>query len=150
MRKSLYGLWKVKFKQQFEDDEHDGLGDWSNSCLMREVNRFCNQPTLQDYSIPWQQPTTEHPTPPLVTQTTNVPKWWAGCREYWRLKLIARAVLGVPASAISCERIWSSCGRVFTKLRGSLSADTGGKQVVLHELAKAEERFAWLQEHMKK
>jgi hypothetical protein len=64
--------------------------------------------------------------------------------------LIACAVLSVTASSISCERIWSSCGCVFTKLRGSLSAEHGGKQVVLHELAKAEERFSWLQEHNEK
>ncbi len=147
MRKSLYALWKKKFPDLAAGEAEQ---DWHNTAIMRELNVFCQTPVLNDYSIDWKFPTAEFPEPPKVSSTTDVLQWWSGSRDFWRLKCVARAVLSVPASAISCERIWSTAGRVFTKLRGSLKADTGAKQIMLHELAKAEERCNWLAEHMNK
>lgn len=57
------------------------------------------------------------------------------------LKVLARAVLSIPASSVSCERIWSAAGRNFSKLRGSLKPENGGQQLFLHELLKVEERI---------
>ena len=64
-------------------------------------------------------------------------------------RLLAREILAVPASAVSCERIWSSAGRTFAKLRGALSAEMGGKQIFLHEIMKAAEASPVVKAHLK-
>ena len=148
MRECLYAVYKKYFPATFAQDAQ--VGNWANSPIIDEANSFASQQALTDYSVDWTGPTKEQPFPPVVTAKTNVLKWWKNCnpQHYWRLHLVVRAVMAVPGSAVACERIWSSGGRAFTKNRGSLSAETGGKQVFLHEIMKAQENIQFLAENL--
>lgn len=148
MRECLYAVYKRCFPIQFGQDSA-GL-PWMTSPVMDEVNAFAGTQNLVDCSINWVGPTSAQPQPPLVSESTDVIRWWKNCppHQFWRLRLIARAVLAVPGSAVACERIWSSAGRAFTKARGGLSSETGGNQVFLHEILKVQENIPFVAEHL--
>lgn len=149
MREAIYGVYKKFYPNLFAKDPR--VDSWAQSAIIDEANVFSKSQALVDYSVDWTGPTAEHPSPPFVSADTNVLKWWAKClpQQYWRLRLVARAVLAVPGSAVACERIWSSGGRAFTKARGALSPEMGGMQVFLHEILKAQENIPFLAEHLK-
>ena len=49
-------------------------------------------------------------------------------------KVLARAVLCFAATSTPVERMWNKTKRVFTKLRGRLHPELGGKQVLVKDL----------------
>ncbi len=51
-----------------------------------------------------------------------------------RLFMLARATLCFPATSTPVERMWNKTKRVFTKLRGRLHPELGGKQVLVRGL----------------
>lgn len=148
MRQSLYAVYKKHWPAQCGQDPA-GL-DWESSPLIDEANVFARTQNLVDFSVDWTGPTRVQPQPPVVSASTDVIKWWKKCpaQQYWRLRLVARAVLAVPGSAVACERIWSSAGRAFTKARGSLNAETGGIQVFLHEILKVQEGIPFVAQNL--
>ena len=70
----------------------------------------------------------------------NIPRnddplqWWRnnGVR-YPHLAKLSRVVLGLPATATSSERVWSSAGNTVSARRQSLSPDSIRDVVFLHE-----------------
>ena len=70
----------------------------------------------------------------------NIPRnddplqWWRnnGVRYPYLAKL-SRVVLGLPATATSSERVWSSAGNTVSARRQSLSPDSIRDVVFLHE-----------------
>jgi hypothetical protein len=148
MRKALYAVYKQCFPIQFGQDP-PGLS-WATSPVMDKANSFAGSQNLVDYSVDWTGPTALQPHPPIVSPSTNVIQWWKKCspQQFWHLCLIAHAVLSVPGSAVTCERIWSSAGRAFTKVCRNLSSDTGGAQVFLHEILKAQESITFVGQNL--
>ncbi len=70
-----------------------------------------------------------------LTVDTDPFKWWAGVKMAMpRLFMLARATLCFPATSTPVERMWNKTKRVFTKLRGRLNPELGGKQVLVREL----------------
>jgi hypothetical protein len=150
IRESAHALFMRIFPKIATNDSMRDL-TWMNSPLQDEIKYYTSCRLLRDYSVPWQGPTQEQQSPPVVNAKTNVLEFWKNCHDQnlWRLRLLARAILAVPASAVSCERIWSSAGRAFTKARGALSAEMGGKQIFLHEIMKAAEAIPVVKAHLK-
>lgn len=68
-------------------------------------NIFTSCRTLCDYSVAWHGPTTQHHSPPVVNTKKQI--WWSFLeklpwpKSFWRLRLMARAILAVPPCASS-------------------------------------------------
>jgi hypothetical protein len=70
-----------------------------------------------------------------VTADTDPLEWWKERRPLFpRLTKIVRAVLSIVATSTPVERMWNKTKRVFNKLRGNLSPETGGKQAYLRDM----------------
>ena len=72
-----------------------------------------------------------------LTMRVDPLDFWKQCFTFNTIKPMAMVVLAVPASGVSCERLWSAVGTVMTKRRGALLIETGSNQVFVREVWKA-------------
>ena len=74
-----------------------------------------------------------------ITMSTDPLLFWRECNSFEWLRKLAKMVLGAPASAISCERLWSAVAKVIDKSRASLKLETGASQVYVRSVWQAAE-----------
>lgn len=59
---------------------------------------------------------------PIIMESSNPLPWWRSNHlKYPSVALVARAYLGIPATSVASERVFSKCGRVCTERRSLLS-----------------------------
>ena len=69
---------------------------------------------------------------PVLSLTANPLKWWRkNEHRYPVLSKVARKYLGIPASSVPCERLFSSAGRIISKQRALLKPDTAEMMIYL-------------------
>jgi hypothetical protein len=60
---------------------------------------------------------------PFIEEDVNSYSWWRDNRlKYPSVAVVARAHLGIPATSVASERVFSKCGRVCSERRSLLSA----------------------------
>ena len=93
--------------------DDSAMSDWDEH-LKQKKSKSCNE--LQKYLEE-----DFHPR----TADFDILNWWAvNSARYPVLGSIARDVLAFPASSVASESAFSTCGRVITDHRSSLSAET--------------------------
>lgn len=69
---------------------------------------------------------------PIARENKNPLDWWRAKREIFPiLSLLAQKYLGVPATSVSSERLFSDAGNHITAKRNSLDPDLLGKMIFL-------------------
>jgi len=62
--------------------------------------------------------------------------WWRTNRDRFpTIARLARKYLAIPATSVTCERIFSDAGNIITKKRSRLTADIAVAMIFLHENA---------------
>jgi hypothetical protein len=69
---------------------------------------------------------------PIVRENKNPLNWWRSKREIFPiLSIIAQKYLGIPATSVASERLFSDAGNHITAKRNSLDPDLLGKMIFL-------------------
>jgi hypothetical protein len=69
---------------------------------------------------------------PIVRENKNPLDWWrTKCEIFPILSIIAKKYLGIPATSVASERLFSDAGNHITAKRNSLSPDLLGKMLFL-------------------
>jgi hypothetical protein len=96
-----------------------GLWSIDNSALSSEWRFFRTSETLREN----------------ITDDMDPFLWWTKLTLVFpKLSKLARAVLSIPVTSTPVERMWNKTKRVFSKLRGRLLPEMGGKQVYVREM----------------
>lgn len=68
----------------------------------------------------------------VLAMTKSPLKWWkVNESRYPILALVAKKYLGIPASSVPCERVFSQAGQIVTKQRAGMSPGTAEMMVFL-------------------
>lgn len=60
---------------------------------------------------------------PNIDENVNPLGWWSSNQfKYSAVAIVARSFLGIPATSVASERVFSKCGRICTERRSVLSA----------------------------
>ena len=69
---------------------------------------------------------------PSIPHKVNPLDWWKGNENiYPNISQLARKVLSIPSTSAVSERVFSSGGRLITKLRSRLSTDNAADLIFL-------------------
>lgn len=108
-----------------DDDEGSGAGKRQQSTAnwlemkKAEKARSTNRSTEQDLLTKELDSYLEEPN---VPEEINPLSWWRTNKsKYPSVALVARAYLGIPATSVASERVFSKCGRVCSERRSLLS-----------------------------
>ena len=67
--------------------------------------------------------------------------WYDNKREFPNLFILAKAVLGIPATSAPSERVFSVAGNISTRTRNRLSGHMVADLVFLHNILIAKARY---------
>jgi zinc finger BED domain-containing protein 1 (E3 SUMO-protein ligase ZBED1) len=80
---------------------------------------------------------------PVVLENVNPLEWWqVNIQLFPKLSKIARKYLGIPATSVSCERLFSHANNIITTKRIRLDTDLAGKMLFLKRNLNSMEVFA--------
>ena len=80
---------------------------------------------------------------PAVLENVNPLEWWqVNMQLFPKLSKIARKYLGIPATSVSCERLFSHANNIITTKRIRLDTDLAGKMLFLKRNLNSMEVFA--------
>lgn len=105
-----------------DDDEGSGSRQSSANWLeakKAEKARSTNIPTNRDRLF---KELEQYLAEPNAPETSNPLDWWRNYQsKYPSIAVVARAYLGIPATSVASERVFSKCGRVCSERRSLLS-----------------------------
>ena len=80
---------------------------------------------------------------PTVLENVNPLEWWqVNIQLFPKLSKIARKYLGIPATSVSCKRLFSHANNIITTKRIRLDTDLAGKMLFLKRNLNSMEVFA--------